>query len=550
MDATQKFQGACNSPGKIGRNKHPTPDTQIITPSEAVAFKSHPHFRLLSISCPQTMLISVLFPVAYIVSVLAAVIQVAAPPDASRRVFWNESAIPLIDSQKLQNLISDKALKKGAEAIYSASLKSLRDSREPNRAVGLLGHEETIKYIQNELRSLGDYYNVTVQPFDAIKGHVNSHLLLIDGQEVLLAMPFALTPPTPGCKPLQGKLVSCGLGCEASDFSRVTKGDIVLVTEGECEHVDKLLLAVGVGAVAMIAFDPETTDTKTQFYFDGIDPGYLPSIQVPGLQGKQYQEKVLRGETVRVSLCIDSYVYKATTHNVIAETKGGDHNNVLMLGAHSDTVLCSPGVNDDGSGIISLLEVAKQLRNFRVKNAVRFAWFSAEEQGLVGSTYYSSHLLPEENLKIRVFMDYDMVASPNFEYQVYDSNNENYPPGLGDLRDMYIDFYRSNGLNYSLVPIDGRSDYVGFLAAGIPLGGVMTGADKKKEDSGVEKFGGTSGELFDACYHQPCDNLRNLDYLAWLVNTRLIAHVVATFAKSWESFPKREKPVIDKTIGE
>jgi aminopeptidase Y len=177
--------------------------------------------------------------------------------------------------------------------------------------------------------------------------------------------------------------------------------------------------------------------------------------------------------------------------------------------------------SDDGSGSISVLEVAKQLTAFSVNNCVRFAWWAAEEEGLLGSDYYSTHLSPEENKKVRLFMDYDMMGSPNYAYQVYNATNDGNPVGSAELKDLYIDWYVSKGLNYTLIPFDGRSDYYGFLRAGIPAGGVATGAEGVKTEEEEEMFGGKAGDWFDPCYHQLCDDVSNVNMTAWEINTKV-----------------------------
>lgn len=210
-----------------------------------------------------------------------------------------------------------------------------------------------------------------------------------------------------------------------------------------------------------------------------------------------------------------------------------------MLGAHSDSVPEGPGINDDGSGTLSLLEVAKQLTKYSVKNCVRFAWWAAEEEGLVGSDFYAASLSPEENQKVRLFMDYDMMGSPNYAYQIYNASNIDSPVGSEELRDLYVDWYEAKGLNYSFIPFDGRSDYDGFIRAGIPAGGIATGAEGIKTKEEVKKFGGKAGDWYDPCYHQLCDDVGNVNVTAWVVNTQLIAHSVATYARSFDGFPKR-----------
>jgi aminopeptidase Y len=165
------------------------------------------------------------------------------------------------------------------------------------------------------------------------------------------------------------------------------------------------------------------------------------------------------------------------TDNIIAQTSSGDPENCIMLGGHSDSVTEGPGINDDGTGTLTLIEIATQLTNFTVSNCVRFAWWDGEEEGLLGSDYYVSVLPPAENLKIRLFQDYDMLASSNFAYQVYNATNAANPNGSEELRDLYVDWYKKNGLNYTFIPFDGRSDYDGFIQNGIPGGGIATGAE-------------------------------------------------------------------------
>lgn len=133
-----------------------------------------------------------------------------------------------------------------------------------------------------------------------------------------------------------------------------------------------------------------------------------------------------------------------------------------------------------------------------------------------------------------------IVASPNFAYQIYNATNANSPAGSEELRDLYVDWYKSQGLNYTfsmfsisvsraivrleinplIVPFDGRSDYDGFIRAGIPAGGIATGAEAVKTKEEEEMFGGHAGQWLDPCYHQICDDLGNLNHTAWEVNTK------------------------------
>lgn len=447
--------------------------------------------------------------------------------------------LPEIDTEALQALVSEDSLRHRAEVLYNISLDSVGQYGNPTRVIGSPGHWGTIDYIAREIRKLNGYYKVKTQSFSAIDGKVKSYSLLIDGVEPKSLEPLSLTPPTPKSKPVHANLVlATGFGCELSDFPADTKGNIVLVKRGQCAFGDKSINAGKSGAVGAIIFDSEGPLHGTLGSPTGQE---VPTVSISEKDAKAYIDALTEDPSPKfeTTLYVDSYVKKIKTLNVVAETVFGDHDNVVSLGAHSDSVGAGPGINDDGSGTISLLDVATALTKFKINNAVRFAWWAAEEEGLLGSNYYAESLSPEENQKLRLFMDYDMMASPNYEYEVYDANNKDHPDGSGDLKQLYIDWYLKNNLNYTLIPFDGRSDYVGFIDAGIPAGGIATGAEKVKDKKGVEKFGGVANEWFDRCYHQLCDDLSNPDYGAWVINTKLISHSVATYAKTFEGFPER-----------
>ncbi|KAI3406104.2 APE3 [Candida oxycetoniae] len=450
------------------------------------------------------------------------------------------SQLPEIDSEKLQSLVDRANLRKRAETLYAIAQKSQHKYGHPTRVIGSPGHFATVHYIIRELRKLHGYYNIKTQSFKAVDGHVDSFSLLIDGIQPKNLQALALTPPTPDKKPVHGSLtLVLNNGCSLHDFPQIAKDNIVLIKRGECSFGDKSRNAGKVGAKAAIIYDSNGPLSGTLGTPIGEE---VPTLSVDQKDVASYIDELNKNPNHKfeTTLYIDSYVKNITTLNVVAETVFGDHNNVVSLGAHSDSVGAGPGINDDGSGTISLLEVAKILKDFKINNAVRFAWWAAEEEGLLGSEYYASHLTQEENSKIRLFMDYDMMASPNYEYEIYNANNKDHPQGSGDLKDLYVAWYEKHGLNYTFVPFDGRSDYVGFINNGIPAGGIATGAEGVKNSTSREKFGGEVGKWFDPCYHQKCDDLSNPNYDAWEINTKLIAHSVAVYAKSFEGFPKRE----------
>lgn len=448
----------------------------------------------------------------------------------------NYDELPLINSSVLQSLITEEALTKRAEVLYEIAGKSNKSYGHPTRVIGSKGHWATLGYIKREIKKLRGYYDFKVQPFKAFMSEIYSYNATINGESPKSLIEMDMSPPTPNKLPVTGNLILVeNEGCNISDYPENLIGNIALIKRGSCSFGDKAILAAAKGAVASIIFNNEDGSIRGTL---GVPPKGVkvsPCVGIDLKEGEYYSELIKSGNVLNATVLVDSFVGPITTVNIIAETKFGDADNIVMLGAHSDSVTAGPGINDDGSGTISLLEVATQLSKFKVQNKVRFAWWAAEEEGLLGSNYYAENLTPEENLQVRLFMDYDMMASPNYEYEVYDANNIDNPKGSEELKNLYIDYYTSHGLNYTLIPFDGRSDYVGFIEHGIPGGGIATGAEKNNAEN---------GEVLDRCYHQLCDDLTNVAWDAFLVNTKLIAHSVGTYAESLEGFPLRENTTV------
>lgn len=442
--------------------------------------------------------------------------------------------LPLVNTTQLQSLITEDALRGHAQALYDIAGLSNKSYGHPTRVIGSKGHWATLGYIKRQLKKLNGYYDVSIQPFKAFMGEVYSYNGTINGEIPESLTEMDMSPSTPNKKPVSGLLFAVSeSGCNAQDYEGAN-GKIVLIKRGECAFGDKAKLAAKFGAKAAFIYNNEEGSVKGTL---GIPVEGVPMAATLGLSlkdGEKYLE-LLKTQEVEAVVMVDSFVGPITTLNLIAQSKLGDPENVVMLGAHSDSVTAGPGINDDGSGTISLIEVATQLSKYNVTNQVRFAWWAAEEEGLLGSNYYAETLSAEENSKIRLFMDYDMMASPNYEYEVYDGNNEVNPAGSQELKDLYIDYYTSLGLNYTLIPFDGRSDYVGFIEHGIPGGGIAAGAEKMNQEN---------GEVLDRCYHQLCDDLSNIAWDAFMVNTKLIAHSVATYGASLDGFPARAQAAV------
>ena len=161
-------------------------------------------------------------------------------------------------------------------------------------------------------------------------------------------------------------------------------------------------------------------------------------------------------------------------------------NSTCLAGAHLDSVPQGPGINDNGSGSATLLEVAEQMAKVKPRNKVRFAWWGAEEAGLVGSTAYVAGLSQAERNKIALYLNFDMVGSPNYVFFIYDGDDSDAedapagPPGSAEIEKTFERFYNSRSLPFKGTDFSGRSDYGPFIAVGIPSGGLFTGAEGVK----------------------------------------------------------------------
>lgn len=216
-----------------------------------------------------------------------------------------------------------------------------------------------------------------------------------------------------------------------------------------------------------------------------------------------------------------------TSYNLLADWPGGDAEHVVMTGAHLDSVAAGPGINDNGTGSSAILEAALAwaASGNTPRNHLRFAWWGAEEQGLLGSNRYMATLPAADRDRIGLYMNYDMVGSPNPGYFVYDDN----PAGNG-ARDAMTAYYTSKGIPWEYIDVQGRSDHASFRSRGIPTTGMYSGGEVVKTSAQAQKWGGTAGAAFDACYHRACDTISNINTTALDRNLDMIGHMVWLYA--------------------
>lgn len=437
---------------------------------------------------------------------------------------------PLVGSEELQALISLDELRSGAQQLQDFAYAY----PDRNRVFGGQAHNDTVNFLAEVLEQTG-YYDVEIQPFVELYSGGNS-TLSINGQKTNQTL-FTYTPSGR----VNASVVAVNnVGCDAADFPPEVADNIALISRGTCPFSQKSTNAAAAGALAAIVYN--NVDGSLAGTLGGLGD-YVPTVGTDQATGEALLAAIQNGTTLVADLEVNAILENRTTYNVIAETKGGNHDTVLALGAHTDSVEAGPGINDDGSGTIGLLNVAIGLTNFTVNNAVRFCFWSAEEYGLLGSTYYVSQLNQSavDLAKVRAYLNFDMIASPNYAYMIYDGDGSTFnltgPAGSAQIEALFEDYYTASGKSFNATAFDGRSDYGPFLDVGIPAGGIFTGAEEVKTSDAQDTWGGEEDIAYDANYHQAGDNIFNLALDAFWLNTKLIAHSVATYASSFDSLP-------------
>ncbi|WP_460957939.1 M28 family metallopeptidase [Parasphingorhabdus pacifica] len=416
------------------------------------------------------------------------------------------------------------------------ALQRIADQNGGNRASGHPGYEASVDYVANKLRHAG--FDVTTPEFTYEAYYLDSFGLTVNGSDTE-GDAFEYSPATPDgglTAPLSVAPVDDTPGCEAADYDGTDiTGTTVLIQRGSCTFAQKQQVAGDLGADAAIIYN--NVDGDLNGTLGDPDDARIPTAGV----SKQTGESLAGQEGAEVHLDIQSRLENVTTRNVVAQTKTGRADNVVMAGAHLDSVPDGAGINDNGSGSAGLLESALRMGGSPdTNNAVRFAFWGAEESGLVGSTKYVQGLSFEEQLDIAMYLNFDMIGSPNAGYFAYDGDDSDGegagpgPHGSAQIEQAFVKAINEQGVEIEGTDFNGRSDYGEFISVGIPAGGLFTGGDAIKTEEQVAKWGGTAGIPFDPNYHTPEDDLSNIDLNALGNNTRALASVIGSYAESTE----------------
>jgi Zn-dependent M28 family amino/carboxypeptidase len=416
-------------------------------------------------------------------------------------------------------------------------LQKIADANGGNRALGTPGYDASVDYVANTLRDKG--FDVQTPEFEVRLPFAEEPQLTVGGRTIE-AKPLEYTI---GTEPqgVEGPLVAARVddspGCTASDYDGLpVQGAVVLVDRGECPFGVKQAVAAERGAVAMVVVNNVDGDVVNGTLGDDTDVK-IPAVSVTRAVGGELRDAP--GET---SLRLEAGVRTERTRNVIAQTKTGSTSDVVMVGAHLDSVPEGPGINDNGSGVAAVLETALQLGvEPDVRNAVRFGFWGAEEQGLLGSRDYVESLDEAQLQDISLYLNFDMLGSPNPGYFTYDGDQSappnpeagspRVPEGSAGIERTLTQYLDDAGKPAEDTSFDGRSDYDGFTLAGIPAGGLFSGAEEKKTPEQAERWGGEADQPFDPNYHKKGDDLSHIDRTAMEINGGGVAYAVGLYAQ-------------------
>ncbi len=329
-------------------------------------------------------------------------------------------------------------------------------------------------------------------------------------------------------------------------------GAIAVVDDTGCSIVDKQNTAVAEGAVGLLVVSDPGDDGSPRGLFT---PGYYRGLKVPVAVIDPAADAALRRTSAPVVLTLDAEASMVKSRNVVAQTKTGDTHNVVVAGAHLDSFAKSPGINDNGTGVAALLETAAALgAQPQITNAVRFGFWGSEEAVLAGSTRYVEGLDRDQLDDIALYLNFDMLGSPNAGFFTYDGDQsgqpnpdvpaKTVPAGSAGIERTLAGYLNLAGIRPADMPLGKASDYSPFLDAGVPIGGATTGASQRKSEVQERLWGGVAGVAFDRNNHLRSDTVDNVSRDALAVTGPAVAFAVGTYAQSIEGpngVPTREQ---------
>lgn len=417
-------------------------------------------------------------------------------------------------------------------------LQEIADSHDGNRAVGSPGYDASVDYVADLLRGKGfDVQTPEFERMGAMRG--GNPALTVSGTKYQVDQASMLVTTAPGGLSAPTLRPGKPSGCAATDYGSVDiSGAIAVVDDTGCSVVAKQNTALAKGAVGLLVVNSGHQPAPGGLF----STGYYRQLTVPVGVIDENADAALRRTSAPVRLVLDGKAEMVKSRNVTAQTKTGSASDVVLVGAHLDSIAGGPGINDNGSGVAAVLETALQLGSSPpVDNAVRFAFWGAEEMGLDGSTQYVRNLALDQLDDLALYLNFDMVGSPNAGFFTYDGDQSGQatdpkpiPEGSAGIERTMAGYLNLAGARPADMPISGNTDYHPFLQAGVPIGGATTGASQRKTEVQARLWGGRAGAAFDPNYHTARDTIDNVDARALGIMGSAIAFTVGTYGRSIE----------------
>ncbi|WP_156298018.1 M28 family peptidase [Mycobacterium paragordonae] len=424
--------------------------------------------------------------------------------------------------------------------VHLRALQEIANTNKGNRTTGTPGYDASVDYVVKALRGKG--FEVSTPQFERMRNvSEGKPTLTVGGRSFPVDQASLLVRTPPGG--LTGQVVrpTQAAGCGAGDYAApLPKGAIAVVDDSRCSVVDKQNAAVGRGAAAVIVISQPSGQGAPPTLFN---PGYYNQLTVPVAVVGANGAAALKGSTASVRLVLDAENVRVVSRNVLAQTKTGSANEVVMVGTHLDSPADSPGINNAGSGVAAVLETALQLGPLPpVANAVRFAFWGAAENGLNGSMDYVFSLDNNALNDIALYLNFDMLGSPNPGFFTDDGDQSgpagpgvaasDIPEGSAGIERTLAGYLNLAGKRPADMPLNTRTDYHPFLVAGVPVGGMNTGASQTKTTVQARLWGGQPGAAFDPNYQGPRDTVDEINRDALAVMGSGVAFAVGTYADS------------------
>ena len=444
---------------------------------------------------------------------VCAVLVAGTASAAGEREPESDARVAAASPDALARAITPKRLR-----AHLVALAAIARRNGGSRDTGATGYQQSVVYVAAQLRQAGyrprlqsfsfDLFRETRPArFERLAPGAKRYRLWRDFITMRYSGGGAVSAPIEPVEP-----ASASSGCERSHFAGFPRGAVALLRRGTCFMFQKARNAKAAGAAAVLIANEGVPGRTAPIMGTLVRAGIgIPVLGISSALGSELARSAQAG-TVEVRIEVSVVTRRARAVNVIADLPG-QRGGAVLLGAHLDSVANGPGINDNGSGSALVLEVARQARRLGVRPArgLRFAFWGAEEPGLIGSSAYVRSLSTRERAQLLAVLNFDMVGSTNYGRFVYDGGHG--PPGSARIEDLFRAYFAARQQSVEEVFFQGSSDHAPFARAGLPVGGLFTGADARKEPGLARRFGGAVGRPYDSCYHQACDTLSNVNLL-------------------------------------